>query len=148
MSTPSPATIRVLRRCGWRPGRRIDIRPWRTALETLLDAEPSPHILRFIEEFGGLSIRSEGAPRSPQARMDVIADPGAALPGATDLVHPMRVDDYMLLAVGDGGDARIWYFMDPRGRLYMDMDGDLFLVGLDYASGIENVLAGRFLNEI
>ncbi len=118
MHTFSEYTRRILCEAGWHEGRVFDTTAYEATLHSK-EITPSPAVLNFLREFGGLYLRFPH-PRAPDsaddAHFDVIeATEGYEAEEHRDIVEIMEVE---VCPIGQASRGYILLFMDTEGRVF------------------------------
>ncbi|MFG3100261.1 SUKH-3 domain-containing protein [Streptomyces sp. NPDC048182] len=118
----SPATERVLRSAGWRPGRSVSVDNWEKVLREADDGYVMHEAARrFLAEFGGLEVFEKG-PGVNAGRASFRLDPALAK-WDYEIIESLGEEvEVSLYPLGDLWQGNFYLAMAENGTVYFGMD--------------------------
>ncbi|GAB3635492.1 hypothetical protein GCM10027422_10820 [Hymenobacter arcticus] len=133
-----PEVVIMLTKAGWFPGRHID-----KDLELPSDVQYPAAILKLLQEYGGLKVRSTGAGITV-GRNSIDFDPTWADQESSEdgkLYYYSGLIGTTLYPIGHVPLEALLLCLDKDNRVYMAGD-NLYWVGNSFTEGVSNILLG------
>ena len=133
-----------LRRAGWYPGRQVPdlVASWSETLLRSDGLQMFPSAESALLEFGGLKFDEQG-PGVTCSREPFELDPTLAIYEGDSLGDFVPVLDTNLYPLGEAEGGLCFVVIGENGRVYLLMQDEAMLVGLNMEDGLESLLVGR-----
>jgi hypothetical protein len=135
----SPEIQRVLRTAGWSPEWAVDITHWVSTLRAEGNAVPSV-AMDILKGFGGIKLRHRGAGGASYFDFDV--DPSHWFGMRDEIQEVERAVGCGVCPLGEILGASMLAVLDD-GRIIVDKDGDISLLGRDWSQALDLMALGR-----
>jgi hypothetical protein len=135
----SPEIQGVLRTAGWSPEWAVDITNWVNTLRAEGNAVPSV-AMDILKNFGGIQLRHRGAGGASYFDFDV--DPSHWFGMRDEIREVERAVGCSVCPLGETLGASMLAVLDD-GRIIVDKDGDIALLGKDWPQALDLMALGR-----
>lgn len=133
-----------LRGAGWYPGRQVPelVASWKETLLRSDGLEMFPSAENALLEFGGLKFDEQG-PGLTCSREPFELDPTLVIHESDRFDDFAAVLDTNLYPLGEAEGGLCFVVIGENGRVYLLMQDEAMLVGLNVEDGLESLLVGR-----